>query len=325
MIELSIVIPVYNEIESLGSLCENLDSALRALAKSYEVVLVDDGSTDGTWDKLKELASRYGHMRLIRLRRNFGQTAAMSAGFHHAQGRVVVTLDADLQNDPADIPRLLERLDAGVDVVSGWRVDRQDKFLSRRLPSMIANGLISRITGVHLHDYGCTLKAYRREAIQNVHLYGEMHRFIPALVSWVGGTVDEVPVTHHPRRYGKSKYGLSRTVRVVLDLLTVSFLMRYSTRPIQIFGRLGLNFLLPGVILLGGMLAAQLSYHLFGTVFAAGLIKRPFWVITAFMLILFGIQFISMGLMAELQTRTYHEAQGKPIYTVREIVDPRAD
>ena len=323
MPDVSVVIPIYNEEESVEALCAALHSSLSALDCTYEVVLVDDGSTDGTWQKLRKLHGEYPGLRLVRFRRNFGQTAAMSAGFHHANGEVVITMDADLQNDPGDIPLLLERMTDGVDVVSGWRKERKDKFLTRRLPSMTANWLISRITGVHLHDYGCTLKAYRRDVIRNVHLYGEMHRFIPALSSWVGGHVVEVPVHHHPRRFGTSKYGLSRTFRVVLDLVTVKFLLRYSTSPIHMFGKVAAGFAAPGILMLVFMILANLSFNLFGTTFGAELIKRPFWIMTAFMLIFMGMQFISMGLLAEIQIRTYHEAQDRRIYFVRETVEPR--
>jgi glycosyltransferase involved in cell wall biosynthesis len=248
----------------------------------------------------------------------------MSAGFAHARGEVVVTLDADLQNDPRDIPLLLERMRPGVDVVSGWRRDRKDTFLNRRLPSMLANGLISRITGVALHDYGCTLKAYRREIVKSLHLYGEMHRFIPALASWVGGAIAEIEVNHSARRFGATKYGISRTFRVVLDLMTVKFLLRYSTHPIQMFGKIGMFFGIPGILMLLLMIMGNLSYMFFGTELAADLVKRPFWVITPFMLILFCMQFISMGLLAEIQIRTYHESQGKPIYVIKEIVEPKS-
>lgn len=314
--DLSVVIPLYNEADNAEPLCRRLHEALSGLGCSYEIVLVDDGSTDGTWEKLCSV--NVPNLHLIRLRRNFGQTAAMSAGFRESCGDILVTLDGDLQNDPADIPKLLKKMQDGADVVSGWRKDRKDPFLSRRLPSMIANVLISRMTGVRLHDYGCTLKAYRREIIQNIQLYGEMHRLIPALASWVGGRIEEVPVNHHPRRFGKSKYGISRTVRVILDLLTVTFLTRYSTRPIHVFGRLGLISGGVGLLMLLGMILANACYRLFGSEFAADLIKRPFWVMTSFMLIFFGIQFISMGLLAEIQIRTYHESQQKPIYVIRE-------
>jgi glycosyltransferase involved in cell wall biosynthesis len=245
----------------------------------------------------------------------------MSAGFHAARGEVIITLDADLQNDPADIPKLLEKTDAGFDVVSGWRRKRKDRFLNRRLPSMMANALISKITGVALHDYGCTLKAYRSEVVRNLHLYGDMHRFIPALASWVGGELAEVEVNHAPRRFGKSKYGITRTFRVVLDLMTVKFLLRYSTHPIQMFGKIGMVFGVPGFLMLLLMTVGNLSYRIWGTEWGADFVKRPFWVITPFMLILFCMQFISMGLLAEIQIRTYHESQSKPIYVIRETAE----
>ena len=320
MIHLSIVVPVYNEVENVEALCERIHEALQQLKLLYEVVLVDDGSTDGTWEKLVELTRKFPCLHLIRLRANFGQTAAMSAGLKNSKGDVIITLDADLQNDPADIPLLLERLTDEIDAVSGWRKDRKDPFISRRLPSMMANALISRITGVPLHDYGCTLKAYRREVIQDVQLYGEMHRFIPALVSWVGGKVGEVVVRHHPRRFGTSKYGISRTFRVILDLMTVKFLLQYSRGPMQIFGKIGAIFGLPGVLMLAWMVVANISFRLFGTELGAGLIKRPFWIMTSFMLIFFGVQFVCMGLLAEIQIRTWHESQDKPIYVVKETV-----
>lgn len=311
MVELSVIVPVYNEVESIPPLVKTLYDTLSTINRSYEIVLVDDGSTDGSWPCLLDLARTVPHLRLIRFRRNFGQTAAMSAGFRESHGDIVITIDADLQNDPADIPLLLAKMDEGYDVVSGWRKHRRDPFINRRLPSIFANALISKITGVRLHDYGCTLKAYRREVIRNVHLYGEMHRFIPALASWVGGQIAEVPVNHFPRKFGTSKYGISRTVRVVLDLMTVKFLLRYSTGPIQIFGKLGLFFAIPGVVMILGMIIANI-------VAESMLIKRPFWVMTAFMLVFFGVQFISMGLLAEIQIRTYHESQDKPIYVIRE-------
>jgi glycosyltransferase involved in cell wall biosynthesis len=323
MTDISIVVPVYNEAENVPLLAKSLDDTLSKLGRSYEILLVDDGSTDGTWEKLLECTRTYRHFRLIRFRRNFGQTAAISAGFTESKGRIIITLDADLQNDPADIPKLLEKIDKGFDVVSGWRKERKDPFLNRRLPSMLANALISKITGVALHDYGCTLKAYRREIVENLHLYGEMHRFIPALASWVGGSIDEVPVNHRPRKFGASKYGISRTIRVFLDLLTVKFLLQYSTHPIQIFGKIGLLFGIPGVLMLIAILFAHIGYNL-GIDSLHGfveMVKRPAWIITPFMLILFCMQFISMGLLAEVQIRTYHESQSKPIYVIKEEVD----
>lgn len=317
--DVSVVIPIYQEEDSVGLLCEQLHAALSAGTRTYEIVLVDDGSLDLTWERMKAAVARYPHFVLLRLRRNFGQTAAMSAGFDRAQGDIVVTLDADLQNDPADIPMLLDRMRVDVDVVSGWRRDRKDAWINRRLPSMLANAMISRITGVALHDYGCTLKAYRKDVIKNVRLYGEMHRFIPALASWVGGRVEEVVVRHHPRRFGKTKYGISRTLRVALDLMTVKFLLRYSTGPMQIFGKIGALIGIPGILLLAFIFFAHLSYLAFGTEFAADYIKRPFWIMSSFMLVFLGMQFISVGLLAEVQTRTYHESQSKPVYVLREV------
>jgi glycosyltransferase involved in cell wall biosynthesis len=317
-VNISVVIPVYNEEENVPFLVERLHAALSRLKRTYEIILVDDGSSDHTWEKLVEGTRRCPHFRLIRFRRNFGQTAAMSAGFAESCGEVVITMDADLQNDPDDIPLLLEQIEKGFDVVSGWRKDRKDTFINRRLPSMVANALISKITGVYLHDYGCTLKAYRREVVSKLRLYGEMHRFIPALASWIGGEITEVAVNHHPRRFGKSKYGISRIFRVVLDLMTVKFLLRYSTHPIQMFGKIGLFFGIPGFLMMASVLAMHMSFLFFDTTFGAGLIKRPFWVITPFMLMLFCMQFISMGLLAEIQIRTYHESQEKPTYVIRE-------
>ena len=319
--DLSIVVPVYNEEESVDELCKQLDAALRPLDRSYEVLLVDDGSHDRTWEKLKENAERYPCLRLIRFRRNFGQTPAMSAGIDYAVGEIIVTLDADLQNPPSDIPKLLEAMDENTDVVSGWRKDRQDAFFSRKLPSRIANGIISRSTGVYLHDYGCTLKAYRRDVIQNVRLYGEMHRFIPALARWVGGNDKEVAVDHHPRQFGQSKYGIGRTFRVVLDLITVKFLLRYSQGPMQILGKYGLGSGFFGCLILVVIMALNLYATLTGH-FIPGwdLIKRPVWPIMGFMLIGFGIQLVGLGLIAEMMIRTYHESQDKKSYAVREIL-----
>lgn len=321
--DISVVIPLFNEQENVSLLADKLDKSLANSGLSYEIILVDDGSTDETWQELKKAADKFSNIRLIRLRRNFGQTAAMSAGFHAAKGDIIVTMDADLQNDPADIGMLVEHIKDGADVVSGWRKYRKDPFFSRRLPSVVANALISKITGVKLHDYGCTLKAYRREVIKNLKLYGEMHRFIPALASWVGGCVKEVPVQHHPRKFGRSKYGISRTFRVVLDLMTVKFLLRYSSHPMQMFGKIALFFGIPGLMILIFVISAHISFLLFNTTFASDLLKRPFWVITPFMLILFCVQFISMGLIAEIQIRTYHESQDKPTYVIREIVEPK--
>ncbi len=310
---LSVVIPVYNEEANLPGLYDALQEALQGLDRTWEALLIDDGSSDGSYAVLKELHERDRRFRVIRFRRNFGQTAALAAGFAHARGDVVVTMDADLQNDPRDIPMLLATMEAGdYDVVSGWRVKRQDAFLTRRLPSMVANWLISRITGVYLHDYGCSLKAYRSEVTRNIHLYGELHRFVPALANWMGVRVKEVPVQHHPRQHGKSKYNLSRVPRVVLDLLTVSFLVNYAARPMQAFGLIGL-VVGGGGFALAAYLAALKLFR------GAALAQRPLlWL--AILSIIVGGQFISMGLLGELVIRTYYEAQHKPIYAVREIL-----
>jgi glycosyltransferase involved in cell wall biosynthesis len=323
-VDISVAVPVHNEEESLRDFCRELDEVMAGLGRSYEILLVDDGSTDGSWELMKELAGQYRQLRLIRFRRNFGQTAAMSAGFREAGGDIIITLDADLQNDPADIPRLLAKMAEGYDVVSGWRKDRKDRFFSRRLPSIIANALISKMTGVYLHDYGCTLKAYRREVMKNVHLYGDMHRFIPALAHWVGGRVSEVVVNHRARQFGRSKYGMSRTTKVVLDLMTVKFLLQYSKGPIQMFGKIGLAFAAPGVLWLLVLVVGNILYWMhcgFADIFVK-MAKAPFWTITPFMLIVFGVQFISMGLLAEIVVRTYHESQDKPIYVIKETVEP---
>ena len=321
---ISVVIPVYNEEANVATLAKKLHDSLSSMGRVYEILLVDDGSRDASWARLCESVALYPHFRLIRFRRNFGQTAAMSAGIDAARNDVIVTLDADLQNDPADIPLLLSEMEKNdYAVVSGWRKDRKDPFINRRLPSMIANGLISYITGVRLHDYGCTLKAYRRDVLQGVRLYGEMHRFIPALCSWVGGDISEVVVTHHPRVAGVSKYGIGRTFRVILDLFTVKFLLRFTGGPMQLFGKIafvfgGVGALMMLLVLLDRIFCGGMASHLY-------LIKRPFWVITPFMLFAFCMQFISMGLLAEVQIRTYHESQDKRIYTIRETFDsPKA-
>ncbi|MFQ6000047.1 MAG: glycosyltransferase family 2 protein [Anaerolineae bacterium] len=312
-VALSIVIPIYNEEGNIEPLYRETREALEGLGVEYEILAIDDGSSDDSFTILKRLHEEDPRVRVIRFRRNFGQTAAFAAGFDAARGEMVVTLDADLQNDPADIPRLLVKLEEGYDVVSGWRVERRDPFLTRRFPSMVANWLISKITGVRLHDYGCSLKAYRREVVKNIRLYGELHRFIPALASWMGVQVTEVPVNHRPRKFGQTKYGLSRTIKVLLDLLTVRFLLSYSTRPIQIFGLLGfLSFLIGGVFL------AYLGFV--RVVLQQPIADRPL-VLLAILLTMVGVQLVTMGLLGELVVRTYHESQGKPIYAVREMLD----
>jgi len=311
--DLSIVIPLYNEEENIKPLYERLKATLEEVGREYEIIIVDDGSTDGSFEVLRRLHQGDKRLKVIRFRRNFGQTAAFAAGFDRSQGQVVITMDADLQNDPADIPLLLEKIEEGYDVVSGWRLHRKDPFLTRRLPSMIANWLISQVTGVHLHDYGCSLKAYRREVVKNVQLYGELHRFIPAIANWMGVSVAEVPVRHYPRRFGRSKYGLSRTSKVILDLLTVRFLLSYSTRPIHIFGGVGLISLVVGIGLGGYLTFVK---------FALGqdIGTRPL-LLLAILLMVLGVQLISIGLLGELVVRTYYEALGKPIYAVREVLD----
>lgn len=313
-IDVSIVIPLLNEKDNLPLLYQQLSEALDALDRKSEIIFIDDGSTDGSFALLREITSQDPRVWAVRFRRNFGQTAAFSAGFHLARGEVIVTLDADLQNDPRDIGLLLQKMEEGYDVVSGWRVDRKDRFLTRRIPSIIANALISQVTGVKLHDYGCSLKAYQRDVVKNVNLYGEMHRFIPALASWIGIQVAEVPVNHRPRQFGKSKYGLGRTLRVILDLITVKFLLDYATRPLQIFGMWGMLSLGSGM-LLGLYLTIQRLF------FSQPLSNRPI-ILLVVLLVMLGVQLIIMGLLGELLVRTYHETQGKPIYTVREILEP---
>jgi glycosyltransferase involved in cell wall biosynthesis len=326
-LNLSIVIPVLNEEENLHELYDRLTHVLKRLKKSYELIFVDDGSRDQSFEILRGLVRIDPAVRAIRFRRNFGQTAAMSAGFDHARGDVIIPMDADLQNDPIDIERLLEKLDEGYDVVSGWRADRKDGFILRRLPSILANRLIAKMTGVYLHDFGCTLKAYRREVLENINLYGELHRFIPVLAKLVGAEIAEIKVTHHPRRGGKSKYGISRTLRVILDLITIKFLMSYSTRPIQIFGLMGLIAFLAGMgicsyLSIGklffpaGVHSGWLSYLYSET----SLIQRLPMLVLGVLLLFTGIQFITMGLLGELMIRTYYESQKKPIYVIREIV-----
>lgn len=313
---LSVVIPLYNEAENVEPLYGELSAALDQIGRPYEVIVVDDGSTDDSFARLREIHQQDPRWRIIRFRRNFGQAAGFAAGFAAARGEVVVTSDADLQNDPRDIGRLLARLDQGYDIVSGWRTERKEPFLSRRLPSMTANRMISDTTGVVLHDYGCSLKAYRSEVAKNVRLYGELHRFIPALASWMGVKVAEVPVNDRKRRFGKSKYGISRTFRVFLDLITVRFMLSYSTRPLHVFGGLGLAS--AGAGLLIGLYLTVLKFA-----FGQDIGTRPLLSL-AVLLVVLGVQLMSMGLLAEMITRTYHEAQDKPIYVIREQLDATA-
>ncbi len=307
----SIVAPVYNEKENIEPLYRGLREALDG--SSYELIFVDDGSTDGSLDELMAIAEGdTDHVRVIELRRNFGQTAAIAAGIDHSLGDVIVLIDADLQNDPADIPMMLEKIDEGFDVVSGWRIDRKDTFLTRTLPSRIANWLISKVTGVPLHDYGCTLKAYRRDVLQGFHLYGEMHRFIPAYAGGVGAKIIEVPVQHHPRRFGKAKYGLERTLKVILDLFTVKYLISYALSPIYLFGGTGLALIVTSILVLGYLIIRRLLLD-------EHMIRSPLLLMSV-MLFILGFQSILMGLIAELLVRTYHESQAKPTYTVRRII-----
>ncbi|HEY3375981.1 MAG TPA: glycosyltransferase family 2 protein [Armatimonadota bacterium] len=313
----SIVIPIFNEDESLLILHQALHAALDGHDFAWEAVLVDDGSADGSLAILERLAEEDPeHIVVVAFRRNFGQTAAMSAGIDHAQGDVIVLMDADLQNDPADIPMMLDKLNEGYDVVSGWREMRKDTFMTRTLPSRIANGLISRVTGVHLHDYGCSLKAYRREVITGFRLYGEMHRFIPAYAKSVGAKIVEVPVRHHARKFGKAKYGLERIGKVVLDLITVKFLTSYANKPIYLFGGAGLGLIGASVVTLLGIIAYRLL-HMADP--EAHLIRSPLLALSA-MLFTLGFQCILLGLIAELLVRTYHESQDKPAYTVRQVI-----
>jgi len=312
-LDLSIVIPIYNEKESVKILYEKLNKTLSGMGLDYEVLMIDDGSIDSTYDELSDVHKKDDKFKVIRFRRNFGQTAAMSAGFYYAKGDVIVTMDADLQNDPADIPEMLKMMDKGYDIVSGWRKNRQDKAFTRRFPSVVANKIISVLTRVHLHDYGCTLKAYRREVIKNIDLYGEMHRYIPAVASWMGVKVAEIPVKHHGRKFGRSKYGMSRTIRVILDIITIKFLLSYSQRPIQIFGLMGLFSTLGGILVTAYLIVMRLF-------FGQSLADRPLFILSIF-IIFIGIQLITMGLLAEILMRVYHEAQNKPTYVVKDILE----
>jgi glycosyltransferase involved in cell wall biosynthesis len=316
--DLSVVVPIYNESENIPLLYAALIESLQQVLYSWEIVMVDDGSQDDSYRVLQELArSDPDHVRVLRLRRNFGQTAAIAAGIDHAEGNIIVLIDADMQNDPADIPMLLSKIDEGYDVVSGWRKDRKDAFITRTLPSNLANWLISTVTGVRLHDYGCTLKAYRREVLTGFRLYGEMHRFIPVYAHTVGARITEVQVNHHPRRFGKAKYGLERTVKVVLDLFTVKFLSSYGSKPIYLFGGTGL-----------GLMSISLGTLIYLAVRRLATGISPFLsplFIVAIMIFIMGFQSILMGLIAELLVRTYHESSGKSTYTIRNMVNYQPD
>ncbi len=310
---LSVVIPAYNEEQNVLILYEKLKKVLDSLGEDYEIIFVDDGSTDGTYQRLKQLAEKDSRLKVIRFKRNYGQTAAMSAGFEHAKGDVIITLDADLQNDPEDIPLLLEKLKEGYHVVSGWRKDRKDPFLSRRLPSMVANWLISKITGVHLHDYGCTLKAYRAEVVKDLELFGDMHRFLPALTKRRGAKITEVVVRHHPRMFGRSKYGIGRTVRVLLDIMLVKFLNEYINKPLYMFGSVGFLLLALGLF--------SLFYLIFLKLFLEEPIGRRPLLILSVLLILAGIQLISTGLLAELLVRIYYRTKDTKPYVIQEKIN----
>ena len=315
--ELSVVIPLLDEAPNVEALCRELTDTLEAWDRPFEVVFVDDGSTDETFEILARLQARDSRLRVIRLRRNFGQTAAFAAGFARVRGRFIVTADGDLQNDLREIPRLVDKLDEGYDIVCGWRKDRKDPWLSRRLLSTVANAVISHVTGVRLRDYGCSLKIFRAEVVKSLRLYGEMHRFIPAIASEQGVRIAEIVVNHRPRLHGRSKYGVSRTPRVILDLVTVKFLLSYSTRPLQIFGLVGL---LMGAA--GSAITGWLAYiRLFG---GEAIGDRPL-LLFGILLLFTGVQLVTLGLLAELQVRTYHESQGKPTYYIRELLETPRD
>ena len=313
ILEVSVVIPIYNEEGNIRELYTKLNDVLSIITENYEVIFVDDGSTDNSFNILKEINTENKNVVVVKFRRNFGQTAALSAGFDHFKGDVIITMDGDLQNDPEDIALLLTKINEGYDIVSGWRVDRKDPFFTKKLPSKFSNWLASKLTGVKLHDFGCTFKAYRREVVENINLYGEMHRYIPALASQMGVSIAEVKVRHHPRQHGKSKYGITRLIRGMLDLITVKFLLSYSMRPLQLFG-------IPGIISLfiGFVIGAYLTVgKLF---FGMSLADRPL-LLLAVLLMFLGVQFVTMGLLGEIITRTYYEIQGKPIYAVKEIIE----
>lgn len=311
--KLSIIIPIYNEEKNIADLYLELKKVLDRLSVQYEIIAIDDGSIDKSSQIIKEIAQRDRNFKAVAFKRNFGQTAAISAGLDMSQGDIIIPMDADLQNDPADIPEFLEKIDQGFDVVSGWRINRRDKLLSRKLPSWVANYLISLMTGVKLHDYGCTMKAYRKEVIKDTHLYGEMHRFMPAYTAWHGAKIAEIPVNHRPRKYGQTKYNIFRTFWVILDLLTVKFLIDYSTKPMHFFGKIGYWLLFLGFVSGGWAVFLKIFKGI-------SFILTPLPLLTAF-LILVGLQFILMGLLAEILIRTHYESQKKPIYLIKEKIN----
>lgn len=311
--DLSVVIPIHNESPNLRELCREFVDVLTRWGRPFEILLIDDGSTDDSFEILRGLQAADPRLRVIQFRRNFGQTAAFAAGFAHARGRYIATADGDLQNDPGDIPAMVASVETGDDIVCGWRKDRKDTFINRRLPSIIANRLISWATGVKLHDYGCSLKVFRAEVVKPLRLYGEMHRFLPALASEMGVRVSEQVVNHRARRFGTTKYGISRTLRVILDLLTVKFLLSYSTRPLQVFGLYGV-----GMGVAGTLICAWVAYEKY---FIAGWVDRTWLLLLGILLIMAGFQLLTLGLLAELQSRTYHESQNKPTYAIRQILD----
>lgn len=310
-VDISVVVPIYNEIENIRILAESLLNVLNGINRTFEIIFIDDGSSDGSHNELKALSQEFSEIKAVIFRRNFGQTAAMAAGFDYAAGDIIITLDGDLQNDPVDIPCIIAKLEEGYDVVSGWRKDRQDDFISRKLPSMLANKLISSMTQTRLHDYGCSLKAYRAEIAKEVPLYGELHRFIPALASIEGASVVEIPVLHHARKFGKSKYNILRTFKVILDLMTVVFLRKFMTRPLHVFGRLGLISFFTGFIISLYLVCQKIA-------FSVNIGNRPL-LLLGVLLILTGIQLVSTGIVAELVIRTYYESQNKTIYRIKEV------
>ena len=317
LFELSLVVPIYNELESIPTLLETISKVMATMGLTFEIICIDDGSVDGSAELLRQFASERQDLTVLLLRRNYGQTAAMAAGFDHARGEIIVTLDGDLQNDPADIPKLIKKLDEGYDLVSGWRQHRKDNQLTRLLPSKLANWLIGHVTGVTLHDYGCSLKAYRTEVVRDMNLYGELHRFLPVLAFIEGARIAEIPVNHLARQFGKSKYGLGRTFRVVMDLMTIYFMKRFLTKPMHVFGLLGLLSTIAGLAL--GIYLTTLKFWT-----GQDIGDRPL-LILAVVLFLTGVQLFSFGLLAELLMRTYHESQKRPIYRIREILNSQQD